>query len=276
MNVLCLGSEVVGAELAVDLTRTFLDARFDGGERYVRRLEKIEEMERERHMAKSRLHAALRARPERLDRLSVARAAPERRARADDGRGRASSASRRTRRSSRRRSPRAIATTSSSARCSPRKTTRRRSSCGSPIAGHRGRLRPAAAGLGRRARARTATSRSRSTPTSPTTPTATIAEAQRLHELVDRPNLLVKIPATEARAAGDRGDDRPRAEHQRDADLLARAPRARSPRRTCAGSSGSSRRRRPVAGRARSRASSSRASTPRPTVGSTRPARPTS
>lgn len=47
MNVLCLGSEVVGAELAADLTRAFLQARFDGGERYVRRLEKIEEMERE-------------------------------------------------------------------------------------------------------------------------------------------------------------------------------------------------------------------------------------
>ena len=47
MNVLCLGSEVVGPELAADLTRTFLASRFDGGERYVRRLEKIEEMERE-------------------------------------------------------------------------------------------------------------------------------------------------------------------------------------------------------------------------------------
>jgi ribose 5-phosphate isomerase B len=47
MNVLCLGSEVIGAELAADLTRGFLEARFDGGERYMRRLEKIEEMERE-------------------------------------------------------------------------------------------------------------------------------------------------------------------------------------------------------------------------------------
>jgi ribose 5-phosphate isomerase B len=47
MNVLCLGSEVVGAELAADLTRAFLQARFDGGERYVKRLEKIEQMERE-------------------------------------------------------------------------------------------------------------------------------------------------------------------------------------------------------------------------------------
>jgi ribose 5-phosphate isomerase B len=47
MNVLCLGSEVVGAELAAELARAFLAARFDGGERYVKRLEKIEEMERE-------------------------------------------------------------------------------------------------------------------------------------------------------------------------------------------------------------------------------------
>src|SRR5918999_3771400 len=45
MNVLCLGSEVVGGELALDLVRAFLGAQFDGGERYRRRLEKIEEME---------------------------------------------------------------------------------------------------------------------------------------------------------------------------------------------------------------------------------------
>ncbi|HUK93738.1 MAG TPA: RpiB/LacA/LacB family sugar-phosphate isomerase [Gaiellaceae bacterium] len=48
MNVLCLGSEVIGAELAIELVRAFLAARFDGAERYVRRLEKIEEMEREK------------------------------------------------------------------------------------------------------------------------------------------------------------------------------------------------------------------------------------
>jgi ribose 5-phosphate isomerase B len=47
MNVLCIGSEVVGPELAAELARTFLAARFDGGERYVRRLEKIEAMEKE-------------------------------------------------------------------------------------------------------------------------------------------------------------------------------------------------------------------------------------
>jgi ribose 5-phosphate isomerase B len=46
MNVLCLGSEVVGAELAADLVRAFLEARFDGGERYIKRLEKVERMER--------------------------------------------------------------------------------------------------------------------------------------------------------------------------------------------------------------------------------------
>ena len=46
MNVLCLGSGVVGPELAVDLLRAFLGATFDGGERYVRRLQKIEAMER--------------------------------------------------------------------------------------------------------------------------------------------------------------------------------------------------------------------------------------
>ncbi|HEX5800531.1 MAG TPA: RpiB/LacA/LacB family sugar-phosphate isomerase [Gaiellaceae bacterium] len=46
MNVLCLGSGVVGPELAVDLLRAFLGATFDGGERYVARLRKIEAMER--------------------------------------------------------------------------------------------------------------------------------------------------------------------------------------------------------------------------------------
>ena len=46
MNVLCLGSEIVGAELAGELVRAFLAARFDGGERYVRRLKKVEEMEK--------------------------------------------------------------------------------------------------------------------------------------------------------------------------------------------------------------------------------------
>src|SRR5215212_495561 len=46
MNVLCLGSEVVGPSLARDLIAAFLGARFDGGERYLKRLEKIKDMER--------------------------------------------------------------------------------------------------------------------------------------------------------------------------------------------------------------------------------------
>jgi ribose 5-phosphate isomerase B len=49
MNVLCLGSEVIGAELAADLVRTFLAAEFGGGERYLKRLEMIEDLERKAH-----------------------------------------------------------------------------------------------------------------------------------------------------------------------------------------------------------------------------------
>jgi ribose 5-phosphate isomerase B len=47
MNVLCLGSEVIGPSLAAELVRAFLAARFDGGERYVQRLKKVEAMERQ-------------------------------------------------------------------------------------------------------------------------------------------------------------------------------------------------------------------------------------
>jgi ribose 5-phosphate isomerase B len=46
MNVLCLGSEVVGPSLARELVAAFLGATFDGGERYVARLLKVAEMER--------------------------------------------------------------------------------------------------------------------------------------------------------------------------------------------------------------------------------------
>ncbi len=47
MNVLCLGSEVIGPSLAADLVRTFLGAQFNNGERYVERLRKVEAMERQ-------------------------------------------------------------------------------------------------------------------------------------------------------------------------------------------------------------------------------------
>ena len=46
MNVLCLGSEIVGEELARELVRIFLGARFVGGGRYADRLEKVAELER--------------------------------------------------------------------------------------------------------------------------------------------------------------------------------------------------------------------------------------
>jgi ribose 5-phosphate isomerase B len=50
MNVLCLGSEVVGPSVARELVEIFLGARFDGGERYVARLEKVAAMERGMHV----------------------------------------------------------------------------------------------------------------------------------------------------------------------------------------------------------------------------------
>ena len=45
MNVLCLGARVVGPNLALDLLRVFLNARFTGEERHVRRLGKIQKIE---------------------------------------------------------------------------------------------------------------------------------------------------------------------------------------------------------------------------------------
>ena len=44
-NVLCLGARVVGVELALELVRAFVSARFSGEERHRRRLRKIAEME---------------------------------------------------------------------------------------------------------------------------------------------------------------------------------------------------------------------------------------
>jgi ribose 5-phosphate isomerase B len=44
-NVLCLGARVTGVELALDIVRAFVTARFTGEERHRRRLVKIEEIE---------------------------------------------------------------------------------------------------------------------------------------------------------------------------------------------------------------------------------------
>ena len=48
MNLLCLGARVVGAELARELVRAFLGARFSGEERHRRRLEKTRAIEHNR------------------------------------------------------------------------------------------------------------------------------------------------------------------------------------------------------------------------------------
>jgi ribose 5-phosphate isomerase B len=45
VNVLCLGSRVVGQALAEDLVRVFIEARFTREERHVRRIEKIRSLE---------------------------------------------------------------------------------------------------------------------------------------------------------------------------------------------------------------------------------------
>ena len=46
MNVLCLGSEVIGPSRARERVAAFLNATFDGGDRYVERLQKVAELER--------------------------------------------------------------------------------------------------------------------------------------------------------------------------------------------------------------------------------------
>jgi len=47
MNVLCLGSRVIGPAPALEIARAFLHARFSGEERHRRRLQKVLEIERE-------------------------------------------------------------------------------------------------------------------------------------------------------------------------------------------------------------------------------------
>jgi ribose 5-phosphate isomerase B len=45
VNVLCLGARVVGPELAADLVRDYVTAKFSGAERHKRRIGKIHEFE---------------------------------------------------------------------------------------------------------------------------------------------------------------------------------------------------------------------------------------
>lgn len=50
LNVLCLGARVIGPELAADVVGAFLRATFSGEERHVRRLNKVEALERQERM----------------------------------------------------------------------------------------------------------------------------------------------------------------------------------------------------------------------------------
>ncbi|MEE9403380.1 MAG: ribose 5-phosphate isomerase B [Algisphaera sp.] len=45
MNVLCLGSRIIGPQVAEDLVRAFVSASFSGEERHNRRLEKVQALE---------------------------------------------------------------------------------------------------------------------------------------------------------------------------------------------------------------------------------------
>ncbi|HEU5249398.1 MAG TPA: ribose 5-phosphate isomerase B [Thermoanaerobaculia bacterium] len=45
MNVLCLGARVIGPALAEELVRAFVNAKFSGAERHIRRLEKVNGIE---------------------------------------------------------------------------------------------------------------------------------------------------------------------------------------------------------------------------------------
>jgi ribose 5-phosphate isomerase B len=46
LNVLCLGGRIIGIEVAYELVRSFLGARFTGEERHQRRLNKVLALEK--------------------------------------------------------------------------------------------------------------------------------------------------------------------------------------------------------------------------------------
>lgn len=47
MNALCLGGRIIGPELAKEIVRAFLNAKFLGEDRYQRRFEKVQALEEE-------------------------------------------------------------------------------------------------------------------------------------------------------------------------------------------------------------------------------------
>jgi ribose 5-phosphate isomerase B len=46
MNILCIGARVIGPELAFEIIRSFLNARYTPQPRHAKRLEKIVDIER--------------------------------------------------------------------------------------------------------------------------------------------------------------------------------------------------------------------------------------
>ena len=46
MNVLCIGARVIGPELAREIIKAFLSAKYTPSDRHARRLAKVEEIER--------------------------------------------------------------------------------------------------------------------------------------------------------------------------------------------------------------------------------------
>lgn len=54
VNVLCLGARVIGSELAAEVVKAWLNARFSNAERHLRRLNKVLAMEKEYSGGKTR------------------------------------------------------------------------------------------------------------------------------------------------------------------------------------------------------------------------------
>ena len=220
---------------------------------------------------KSRLHRADRAGRQRLDRLALARDARDGRARAADRRGRrrrrhlepddlpeGDGRGRLVRRAARGGAARPRTTRRRSSSRSRWRTSARRATC----------MRPVWDGGDGRRRLRLARGR----PDARLRPRGDLRAGDAASTRGRPAEPLRQDPGDEARPRRDRGLHREGQVDQRDADLLARAlrggrrgvpPRARAARRG---------RRRPAQGRAPWRASSSPASTPRPTGGSTRSA----
>lgn len=58
MNVLCMGARVIGPMLAFEVVDAWLNARFSGAERHVRRLSKVQQLEEEFEKHKQQAAAA--------------------------------------------------------------------------------------------------------------------------------------------------------------------------------------------------------------------------